>query len=81
MMRDCALKLVGQRWRPRTLVLEPNPDGSGNGGHLWWYSPAEGAEFPKGSVPLETISAVYNSALSGAAVLGRDGKEIQVLVL
>mmetsp|Transcript_74929 Transcript_74929/g.109889 ORF Transcript_74929/g.109889 Transcript_74929/m.109889 type:complete len:100 (+) Transcript_74929:40-339(+) len=61
------LKLVGQRWRPRTLVLEPHPSGKG-GGHLWWYSEADGAEYPKGSLPLEKISACLNSALGGVTV-------------
>jgi hypothetical protein len=69
------LKLIGSRWRPRTLVLETGQDG--NAGNLWWYSEAEGPERMKGCIPLHMISGCCNSALSGEEVKGKDGKAIQ----
>ena len=53
-------KLVRGRWRPRMLVLEPHPE-QGAGGKLWWYSETDGAERPKGSIPLEHIRDCVNS--------------------
>ena len=56
-------------------MLEAHKDGTG--GHLWWYSEAEGPELVKGSIPLDLISGCCNSLKSGEPVLGKDGKVIE----
>ena len=44
---------VGQRWRPRTLVLDADAQADGSLGRLWWYTETDGPTRPKGCLPLE----------------------------
>jgi len=60
------LQLVGQRWRPRVLVLEGTEDGEG--GRLWWFSEADGETRPKGSLPLEVV-CLYSACVWNATEL------------
>jgi hypothetical protein len=46
-------QLVGQRWRPRTLVLDADAQADGSLGRLWWYTETDGPTRPKGCLPLE----------------------------
>jgi hypothetical protein len=61
-------KLVGERWRPRMLVLQTNDDG--DGGLLWWYSEAEGIDRPKGSLPLEQVRVQMKGRTRGQSRQG-----------
>jgi hypothetical protein len=55
-------KLVGQRWRPRTLVLDADPQEDGSFGRLWWYTETDGPTRPKGCLPLEVGHRVSSTA-------------------